>query len=193
MFRFLMFAQVSFHSFLNCCLHWFLIAVIGSYFITMLAFSVGLVSIFGVFGECTQFSNFESTSKKLFWIIFDPGKEEYTEIGLEQTECDGNIKDEEPKVSFFIHTHIFHNTQCDKQRTIFPKVNHKLNLNKWIALNFIQLPSKVFTKSFDCVLQKMLLFSLQDHMSGLFFRLKMNCQNLQMELHSLTPSLTTLE
>lgn len=78
----------------------------------MLAFSVGLVSIFGVFGECTQFSNFESTSKKLFWIIFDPGKEEYTEIGLEQTECDVNIKNEEPKVLFFIHAHI--NTKYNK-------------------------------------------------------------------------------
>ena len=98
---FLMFAKVSFiHSSIVCID--FLIAVIGSYFITMLAFSVGLVSIFGVFGECTQFSNFESTSKKLFWIIFDPGKEEYTEIGLEQTECDDdNIKNGEPKVSFF--------------------------------------------------------------------------------------------
>ena len=70
----------------------------GLYLITMLAFSVGLVSIFGVFCEkLTRFYTFESAFKKLFWIIFDPGKEEYTDIGLEETECDVKPTNKAPR------------------------------------------------------------------------------------------------
>ena len=75
---------------LFCIKHviWDILSIMGSYVITMLAFSVGLVS---VFGRCpddhTYFSNFESAFKRLFWIIFDPGKEEYTIIGpTDETE-----------------------------------------------------------------------------------------------------------
>ena len=55
---------------------------------SLLAFSVGLVSIFGVWrDEDTRFPDFEAAIKKLFWIIFDPGKEEYTDIGPQETVC----------------------------------------------------------------------------------------------------------
>ena len=48
--------------------------VLGLYFTSLLAFSVGLVSIFGVWrDEDTSFPDFEAAMKKLFWIIFDPG------------------------------------------------------------------------------------------------------------------------
>ena len=64
----------------------------GSYFITMLAFSVGLVSIFGrCADDQTRFPNFKSAFKRLFWIIFDPGKEEFTIIGPEENENDDQV------------------------------------------------------------------------------------------------------
>ena len=60
---------------------WDILSIMGSYFITMLAFSVGLVSVFGVYHDSqTHFSNFQSSLKRLFWIIFDPGQEELTDI-----------------------------------------------------------------------------------------------------------------
>jgi hypothetical protein len=69
---------------------WDICSVMGSFFITMLAFSVGLVAIFGTFDdEYTQFSSFENAFKRLFWIIFDPGKEEYTEIKPPDSNCSG--------------------------------------------------------------------------------------------------------
>ena len=64
----------------------------GSYFITMLAFSVGLVSIFGrCADDQTRFPNFKSAFKRLFWIIFDPGKEEFTIIGPENENEDEEL------------------------------------------------------------------------------------------------------
>jgi hypothetical protein len=42
--------------------------------ITVFAFGVGLVSIFGIYeDEQSHFSGFEKAFKRLFWIIFDPG------------------------------------------------------------------------------------------------------------------------
>ena len=53
---------------------WDIATVVGLYCITMFAFGVGLVSIFGLYDEkTTEFSDFEQTFKRLFWIIFDPG------------------------------------------------------------------------------------------------------------------------
>jgi len=60
---------------------WDIISVMGTYFIAVVAFGVGLVSVFGVYpDEASQFSNFKEAFKRLFWIIFDPGKEEWTDI-----------------------------------------------------------------------------------------------------------------
>ena len=54
---------------------WDILSVMGAFVITVFAFGVGLVSIFGVYGEekVGHFSDFESAFKTLFWIIFDPG------------------------------------------------------------------------------------------------------------------------
>ena len=60
---------------------WDIISIMASYFITLVAFGVGLRSVFGPYEEDTNFSNFASTFKRLFWIIFDPGQEELTDIG----------------------------------------------------------------------------------------------------------------
>ena len=76
---------------LFCIKHvfWDILSIMGSYFITMLAFSVGLVSIFGrCADDHTKFPNFKSAFKRLFWIIFDPGKEEYTVIGPEENDAE---------------------------------------------------------------------------------------------------------
>ena len=44
--------------------------------ITVFAFGVGLVSIFGIYeDDRTHFSGFEKAFKTLFWIIFDPGEQ----------------------------------------------------------------------------------------------------------------------
>ena len=75
---------------------------------SLLAFSVGLVSIFGVWrDEDTRFPDFEAAIKKLFWIIFDPGKEEYTDIGPQETDCpekevpEGHSEDSVDRISNF--------------------------------------------------------------------------------------------
>ena len=68
--------------------YFLIFSVLGLYMTSLLAFSVGLVSIFGVWrDEDTRFPDFEAAIKKLFWIIFDPGKEEYTDIGPQETDC----------------------------------------------------------------------------------------------------------
>ena len=76
-------------KYLDIFVQYFLIfSVLGLYMTSLLAFSVGLVSIFGVWrDEDTRFPDFEAAIKKLFWIIFDPGKEEYTDIGPQETDC----------------------------------------------------------------------------------------------------------
>ena len=54
---------------------WDIMSIIGSFFITVFAFGVGLVSIFGIFeDDATHFSDFDNAFKTLFWIIFDPGQ-----------------------------------------------------------------------------------------------------------------------
>ena len=67
----------------------------------LLISSVGLVSIFGFYDdEETRFPNFKSTFKRLFWIIFDPGQEELTDIGPEDDapNCFGINATKAPKV-----------------------------------------------------------------------------------------------
>lgn len=60
---------------------WDILSIVGSFLVTVFAFAVGLVSVFGIFNDDqTRFSDFTSATKTLFWIIFDPGKEEYADI-----------------------------------------------------------------------------------------------------------------
>uniref|UniRef100_A0A0K2VDJ3 Short transient receptor potential channel 7like [Metaseiulus occidentalis] n=1 Tax=Lepeophtheirus salmonis TaxID=72036 RepID=A0A0K2VDJ3_LEPSM len=74
----------KFGPILFCMRHvvWDILTVVGSYLISVIAFAVGLVSIFGVYSDesVEHFSDFVSAFKTLFWIIFDPGKEEYADI-----------------------------------------------------------------------------------------------------------------
>ena len=69
---------------LFCIRHvmWDVTTVFGSYLIAVLSFGVGLVAIFGVYedSQIEHFSDFSNTFKTLFWVIFDPGKEEYADI-----------------------------------------------------------------------------------------------------------------
>lgn len=68
---------------------WDIMSIIGSFLIAVFAFGVGLVSVFGIFqeeGAFEHFDDFKSTFKTLFWIIMDPGKEEYSDIELEVEE-----------------------------------------------------------------------------------------------------------
>lgn len=56
---------------------WDVLTVMTSYLVTVFAFGVGLVSIFGIHEEGAQhFSTFQSAFKTLFWIIFDPGNKD---------------------------------------------------------------------------------------------------------------------
>eukprot|EP00095_Tigriopus_kingsejongensis_P008164 maker-scaffold735_size104922-snap-gene-0.26 protein:Tk08164 transcript:maker-scaffold735_size104922-snap-gene-0.26-mRNA-1 annotation:"short transient receptor potential channel 7-like" len=60
---------------------WDILSIVGSFLVTVFAFAVGLVSVFGIFDDNqTRFSDFTSATKTLFWVIFDPGKEEYADI-----------------------------------------------------------------------------------------------------------------
>jgi len=60
---------------------WDVLSVLGSYLIVALAFGIGLVAVFGVFEDsATHFKDLQSAFKTLFWILFDPGKEEYADI-----------------------------------------------------------------------------------------------------------------
>ena len=53
---------------------WDVATIIILYMVTMFSFSIGLVSIFGLYHEnAVKFSGFEQTFKTLSWIIFDPG------------------------------------------------------------------------------------------------------------------------
>ncbi len=71
---------------------WDIMSIIGSFLIAVVAFGVGLVSVFGIYkdmGAFEHFDDFHSTFKSLFWIIFDPGKEEYSDI--EEDGEEGNV------------------------------------------------------------------------------------------------------
>ena len=70
---------------------WDIISIVGSFFIALFAFGVGLVSVYGIYADKVdnKFENFSAAFKTLFWIIFDPGKEEYADISFsdDEKEC----------------------------------------------------------------------------------------------------------
>lgn len=89
---------------------WDILSIMGSYFIIMLAFSVGLVSIFGFYDESRNphFHNFESTLKRLFWIMFDPGQDEYTNIEpLKAVQLNDKTKNVETNITHNIGIYIW--------------------------------------------------------------------------------------
>ena len=52
---------------------WDIATMVICYLIAALGFGVALVSIFGPYKH-EHFGKFQSTFKRLFWILFDPGK-----------------------------------------------------------------------------------------------------------------------